>query len=146
MSPPPSTSPIALNATASHGIETTTSTFDPAEEPYKHSSSAGHLFFAVYPDDAEVQGEFRGIRKLLPDIINRRHIPTRLLQQRHEPTTFGNNTALCDQKIRFWNTTLSQGFEKPENVVGNLILVPSLVHRKETWMEVKGIRASQAVL
>ncbi|KAL8806389.1 MAG: hypothetical protein Q9200_005057, partial [Gallowayella weberi] len=146
-------SPVALNGTASYGIGTIFASFDPDNEPYTATNPSGHLAFSVY---AEKESSPEIPHRPEPDAtatfspaspIDANHaFPLAFYRNITNQPTFGNNTALCDQKIRMWNTSLSEGAEERQHVIADVVLGTPLLEAKRVWRGVKGIRASQAVV
>ncbi|KAI4108586.1 MAG: hypothetical protein LQ339_002102 [Xanthoria mediterranea] len=59
---------------------------------------------------------------------------------------FGNNTAVCDRMMSFWNTSITTGAYEPQHVVGEVALGPPLVPRGKVWRNVPGLKADRAFL
>ena len=60
---------------------------------------------------------------------------------------FGNDTTVCDNMIRFWNTSVSQGEYEPQDLYGEVELGPPLVGgRDRVWRGVKAVGVTTAFL
>lgn len=145
---------IAQNGTATYRINTITSTFDPPDQAFRELSPRGDKFnphgdkfyFSVYTDASRIHQNSPAAAGLFHPTSEHNAFPLAFYRNVTNQPTFGNNSALCDQKIRFWNTTLSEGDNCPQNVLADVMLSPPLLRKAKVWNGVKGIRASQAVL
>ena len=143
----PPTVPLATSGAEVYGIGVVPATFDPADAPYKHSAPRKDDYvFTVYQNASQPFG--------LEHVAQIHHWPTSAASAlplafyrnvTNQPI-FGNKTGTCDNQMRFWNTTLSEGENQPQNVRGMVELSPPLVRERTIWRGVEGIRATEAFL
>ena len=143
----PPTVPLAIAGAEVDGIIPIPATFDPANAAYRFSSAAMNSFvFSVYPNSSQTAGKPPAAEVFFkPTSKDPIHSLDFYRNVTNQPF-FGNKTAVCEILIRFWNTSLSEGANQPENVEGIVKLGPPLVAKESVFRGVKGIRATQAFL
>ena len=143
----PPTVPIAITGAEGYGVNVISATFDPADAPYKHTSPEKDNFvFSVYPNASQSLGLPPAAFVRFQATSTASALPLAFYKNVTNQPTFGNNTAVCDNLIRFWNTSVSEGGNKPQHVEGLVKLSPPLVREEKAWSGVKAIRATEAFL
>jgi hypothetical protein len=145
----PPTIPLATAGAETYGITVLPATFDPADAPYAHSSPGGQDYiFSVYPNAnaSQTLGLPPAASVCFQPTSAAHALPLAFYRNVTNQPTFGNNTAVCDNLIRFWNTSVTAGLNEPENVLGVVRLSPPLVGEETVWSGVKGVRATEAFL
>lgn len=146
----PPTVPLAISGSEAYGISVIPATFDPADAPYRHSEPGKNDFvFKVYPNASQLLGSSPAASVQLKPMEGDAAFPLAFYKNVTNQPIFGNNTAVCDNMLRFWNTSLSLGEEnKPQNVSGTVKLSSPLVREEEeeVWEGVQAVRATTAFL
>lgn len=143
----PPTSPVAIAGTEAYGIAALPSTFDPANAPYKPTSFYKNDFvFSVDPIAPKSLGLPAAASVRFWPATAANALPLAFYRNITNQPIFGNNNTVCDNVIRFWNTSLSEGDNQSKYLRGTVRLGPPLVHKETIWRDVEGIRAAQAFL
>lgn len=143
----PPTVPLATSGAEAYGTAAIPATFDPADAPYKHSIPCkDDYLFTVYQAGSQSPGldSVAKIHDWPSSAANA--LPLAFYRNVTNQPTFGNKSETCDNFIQFWNTTLSEGENQPQNVRGVVELSPPVVKERTIWRGVEGIRATQAFL
>ncbi|KAL8950914.1 MAG: hypothetical protein Q9222_003080 [Ikaeria aurantiellina] len=143
---------VAINGSKAYGYDVLPGYFDPADAPYAFvpHSKKRITYFDVYTNDTTTHPH----RKRKPIASTRFRstgshiapIPLAFYRNITNQPMFGNNTAVCDQMINFWNTSVTTGAYEPQGVIGEVKLTPPLVPKKRVFGGVKGVKAERAFL
>ncbi|KAI4141057.1 MAG: hypothetical protein L6R39_005523 [Caloplaca ligustica] len=145
-------SPIAINGSEGYGETALPASFDPPNAPYKAARYGTHISFAVYANGSAVhrQHQYQPMHNQLVattefrDMTDISPVPLAFYKNVTNQPMFGNNTAVCDNMISLWNTTISTGAYAPQGIVGDVVVGPPLVPRKQIFRGARGIRAQRA--
>ena len=141
----PPTVPVAITGALAYGEGVLNATFDPPDAPYKSvpgATQSGEIIYKVY--DAVTQ-KFAAALDYKP-CGGKDGYPLALYKNITNQPTFGNNTAVCDNQINFWNTSVTTGKNIPVDILGNVNVGPPLVPKQQTFTDVKGVKATRAFL
>jgi len=143
----PPTVPLATAGAETYGITFLPATFDPADASYAPSSPGrGDCIFSVYPNASQHLRLPPAASVCFQPTSEAHALPLAFYRNVTNQPTFGNNTAICDNLIRFWNTSVTTGQNEPQHLLGAVTLSPPLVGEETVWRGVKGIRATEAFL
>ena len=144
----PPTVPIATEGAAAYGQTVLPATFDPADAPYKAVKGRGkYISFQVYPGLSQTVGKppAAGVWNLEKKEIG--PYPLAFYKNvTNQPIFFNNSGTICDNMIRFWNTSLSMGRNVPRGIIGDALVNPPLLPKKHYLQGLRGIRGDTAFL
>lgn len=60
--------------------------------------------------------------------------------------TFSNAPGICDNYIRLYNTTVTEGKYKPQNIKGTVQIVAPLFPQTKTWTNIYGLKMDNAFI
>ncbi|KAL8713741.1 MAG: hypothetical protein Q9220_002267 [cf. Caloplaca sp. 1 TL-2023] len=145
----PPSNVVAINGSKAYGYDVLPAYFDPPDAPYAFAphSKRHTTYFNVYTNNTThphphliASTRFHSDPSIAP-------IPLSFYKNITNQPMFGNNTAVCDNMITFWNTSVTTGAAyEPQGVVGEVALSPPLVPRKRVFGGVRGVRAQRAFL
>ncbi|CAL8582234.1 hypothetical protein XPA_007902 [Xanthoria parietina] len=160
---PPSNT-VAINGSQAYGYTVLPAYFAPPDAPYEFTSrnQRDRLFqvFEPPPTTANHDHQNKGGRprskllgatkfrpaKTTTTATAHSTIPLAFYKNITNQIMFGNNTAVCDRMMSFWNTSITTGPYAPQHVVGEVALGPPLVPREKVWRDVPGLKADRAFL
>ncbi|CAF9941662.1 MAG: hypothetical protein HETSPECPRED_003844 [Heterodermia speciosa] len=144
----PATVPLAVSGAQAYGENVLPATFDPADAAYRRTSS-GSISQKIYSgQNSQALGQPPAARTLFAPALSKRDqfSPAFYRNVTNQPI-FGNDTTVCDNMIRFWNTSVSQGEYEPQDLYGEVELGPPLVGgRDRVWRGVKAVGVTTAFL
>lgn len=140
--------PLALGGYGTYGVDIEPASFDPSNAPYQRIDRKQYqLAFDVYPANATAPFHIEPVSAVRSeDRPQDRGFPLAFYRNVTNQPWFGNNNSICDNMKRYWNTSLSQGVNKPRNVKSVIKLGSPFVPKTTLWKGVKGIRATTAFL
>ena len=138
-------SPIAIAGTAAYNITVLPATFAPGNAAYTEESW-GELSFEVFAGLAQVLGDPPAASVLFHETNSISPLPLSFFKNTTNQPQFGGNGLLCDNMIRFWNTTLSKGENVPIGLLGTVNLSPPVVPSQVVYSGVHGVAATTAFI
>ncbi|KAL8726119.1 MAG: hypothetical protein Q9166_006911 [cf. Caloplaca sp. 2 TL-2023] len=142
---------VAIQGSEAYGYDVLPGFFDPPDAAYRYAFRRGkNTISAVYTNTSSS----RPHRAPKHDLVASTHfhpsstnsIPLSFYKNITNQPMFGNNTAVCDKMISFWNTSVTTGEYVPQTVVGDVLLTPPMVPRAKVWRGVQGVKAQRAFL
>ena len=146
----PPTVPIAIEGAEGYGEIVLPSFFDPPGAGYT-ITPRGLVSFKVY--DAGVVNETvkptlvgHALFEFSSDPTNIAPFPLAFYQNVTRQPMFSINSAVCDNQIRFWNTSVTIGSAdvRPRSIFGSVKLSPPVVPKEIVFAEAFGVVAATA--
>ena len=138
-------SPIAIIGTEAYNITAVPATFVPGDAAYTQEPWGG-LSFDAYAGLDQMLGNPPSASVLLQETNSISPLPLSFFKNITNQPMFGGNGLLCDNMIRFWNTTLSEGANAPIGLEGKIKLSPPVVPSKSIFPGVQSLAATTAFI